>query len=71
MFWAHEDYAKHAAVALMADAVQRACTNRPILLDLAQASAEAAFAPDSLEASLTTARVRVADRSADSDDPHS
>jgi hypothetical protein len=58
VFWAHRDHAQLAAIALMADAIQRPCTNRPLLLDLAQASAEAAFAGDGLGASVTAARVR-------------
>lgn len=58
VFWAHEEHAKQAAIALMADAMQRPCSNRPMLLDLAQASAQAAFAADGLDACVTAARVR-------------
>ena len=58
VFWAHRDYAQQAATALMADAMQRPCSNRPLLVDLAQANAEAAFAADGLDASVTAARVR-------------
>ncbi len=58
VFWAHRNHARRAAIALMADAIQRPCSNRPLLIDLAQASAEAAFATDGLDASVTAARVR-------------
>ena len=58
VFWAHRDHARQAATALMADAMQRPCSNRPLLVDLAQASAEAAFASDGLDASVNAARVR-------------
>ena len=58
VFWAHEDHAKSAATAVMADALHRPGTNRPLLPDLARAQAQTAFAADGLAASVTAARVR-------------
>ncbi|MEM6314081.1 MAG: hypothetical protein AAF743_08335 [Planctomycetota bacterium] len=57
VFWAHADHAKSAALALMADALQRSGSNRPLLPDLAQVTAQTAFAADGLEASVTAAQV--------------
>ena len=60
VFWAHELHALEAGLVLMADAAQRPYSNRPLLPDLARATAEAAFAADSLAGNLATARARQA-----------
>ena len=57
-FWAPERHAAEAAVVLMADAVLRPYSSRPVLLDLAQLTAEAAFAREAFEATVQAGHAR-------------
>ena len=51
-FWAPQSHAREAAIVLMADAALRPYSSRPVLLDLAKLTAEAAFARDAFAAAI-------------------
>ena len=52
VFWAHEDHAAAAATALIADALLRPYSSRPLLLELARTAAASAFASEAFESSV-------------------